>query len=89
MKIYYNETTRQLIVTNRDYAMSVYLQKDERPVEKGVDLLDIYADHPENISICREILPDGSGQLAPHVKVPKPHVHNGKNKTFVEDAQAE
>lgn len=65
MRIFYNPDIRQLIVFENKYAFSVYLQSNEQPLEKAIELIDKYSEFPKDMSTCQEIEHDERGHLLP------------------------
>jgi len=65
MKIYYNADTRQLIIIEQETAVSIYLQSDETPARKAEEIIKAFHENPKNVSICRQIIPDHTGNLLP------------------------
>ena len=74
MKIYHNENTRQLIVTTAKFALSVYLQSDEAPEKKALELLEIYDKAPASLSTCPPIEHTTPAKLLPNEEGPQPEL---------------
>jgi len=71
MRIFHNPGTRQMIVVTDDFACSVFLQANETPEAKAIEVMRAYQTDHTNVSVCPETDLGNTGDSLPEEHGPE------------------
>jgi len=72
--IFYNETSRQMIVVENAYAMSTYLGSGADPIATAESMVQTMLSKPEEIEYCKPYKPEPDPELTPNEESPQPEL---------------